>query len=100
MPVTFRSLSLALCGQVLCSFTEHVCAHLSINWINHAKCTNVRSTWLYEVLLMLRLVPLKLPLRIDIAFIYDLLVSQVKYGYGILQLHQLHSGQQCMQHLP
>lgn len=37
---------------------------------------------------MLRLLPL------DIAFIYDLLVSQVKYGYGILQLHQQHSGQQ------
>lgn len=52
---------------VVWHFTEHVCARLSINCINHANCTNVRSTWLHEELSMLRLVPLKLPFRIDIA---------------------------------
>lgn len=60
MPVIFQ--------RKTSGFMWHVCAHLSINWINHANCTNVRSTWLHEELSMLRLVPLKLPFRIYIAF--------------------------------
>lgn len=59
MPVIFQ--------RKTSGFMWHVCAHLSINWINHANCTNVRSTWLHEELSMLRLVPLKLPFRIYIA---------------------------------